>query len=160
VIAHETGHTFGAVHDCNSQTCASTDPRVLAQCCHLDANTCDAQQRYIMNPSSQRGVDEFSPCTIGNICSAIKNNNVRTDCLSNNREVETITGQQCGNGIVEGDEQCDCGGEQGCGDNPCCDASTCKYKGNSVCDDSNEDCCRSCQYASSSTGWRQLWQWP
>ena len=124
VIAHETGHTFGAVHDCNSQTCASTDPRVLAQCCHLDATTCDANQRYIMNPSSQRGVDEFSPCTIGNICSAIKNNNVNTDCLSNNREVETITGQQCGNGIVEGDEQCDCGGEQGCGDNPCCDAAT------------------------------------
>jgi len=155
VIAHETGHTFGAVHDCNSQACASTDPRVLAQCCPLDANTCDANQRYIMNPSSQRGVDEFSPCTIGNICSAIKNNNVRTDCLSNNRDVETITGQQCGNGIVEGDEQCDCGGEQGCGDNPCCDAATCTYKGNSVCDDSNEDCCRSCQYASSGTVCRE-----
>lgn len=155
VIAHETGHTFGAVHDCDASACASNDPRAQQQCCPLSANTCDANRQYIMNPSSQQGVDEFSLCTIGNICSAIGNNNVKTDCLSNNRDVETITGQQCGNGIVEGDEQCDCGGEEGCGDNPCCDASTCTYKGNSVCDDSNEDCCRSCQFASSGTVCRE-----
>jgi hypothetical protein len=108
-----------------------------------------------MNPSSQQGVDEFSPCTVGNVCSAIGNNNVKTDCLSNNRDVQTITGQQCGNGIVEGDEQCDCGGTEGCGDNNCCDATTCQFKGNSVCDDSNEDCCRSCQFASAGTVCRE-----
>jgi hypothetical protein len=155
VIAHETGHTFGAVHDCNSQACDSNDASVLSQCCPLSATTCDANQQYIMNPSSQQGVDEFSLCTIGNVCSAIGNNNVKTDCLSNNRDVETITGQQCGNGIVEGDEECDCGGKEGCGDNACCDASTCTYKNNAVCDDSNEDCCRSCQFASSGTVCRE-----
>jgi hypothetical protein len=155
VIAHETGHTFGAVHDCDSSACSSTDPRAQQQCCPLSSGSCNANAQYIMNPSSQQGVDEFSPCTVGNVCSAIGNNNVKTDCLSNNREVQTITGQQCGNGIVEGDEECDCGGEEGCGDNACCDAKTCTYKGNSVCDDSNEDCCRSCQFASSGTVCRE-----
>jgi hypothetical protein len=155
VIAHETGHTFGAVHDCDTSACASTDPRAQQQCCPLSSGTCNANAQYIMNPSSQQGVDEFSPCTVGNVCSAIGNNNVKTDCLSNNRDVQTITGQQCGNGIVEGDEQCDCGGTEGCGDNNCCDATTCQFKGNSVCDDSNEDCCRSCQFASAGTVCRE-----
>lgn len=155
VIAHETGHTFGAVHDCDSQTCAQQNTVSAQQCCPLSANTCDAGGQYIMNPSSRQGIEDFSPCSIGNVCSAIGRNSVNTDCLSNNRDVETITGQQCGNGIVEGDEQCDCGGEEGCGDNNCCDASTCTFKNNAVCDDSNEDCCRNCQFASQGTVCRE-----
>ncbi|KAM0714468.1 hypothetical protein Q7P37_010255 [Cladosporium fusiforme] len=156
VIAHETGHTFGAVHDCDSSACSSqSDSRYTQQCCPLSSSTCDASGRFIMNPSSRPGIEDFSQCTIGNICSAIGNNAINTDCLSNNRDVETITGEQCGNGIVEGDEECDCGGEEGCKDNDCCDAKTCTFKGNSVCDDSNEDCCRNCQFASSGTVCRE-----
>jgi len=52
---------------------------------------------------------------------------------------------------VEDGEDCDCGGEQSCGTDACCDAKTCKFKGNAVCDDANEDCCRNCQYASADT---------
>jgi len=151
VIAHETGHTFGAVHDCDTSACNSQTTTASQQCCPLSSTTCNAGGQYIMNPSSTTGIDEFSPCTVGNICSAFLRNSVKTDCLSNNRDVQTITGEQCGNGIVEGDEECDCGGTEGCGDNSCCDATTCKYKNNSVCDDSNEDCCRDCQFASSGT---------
>ncbi|KAK0872348.1 hypothetical protein LTR87_012457 [Friedmanniomyces endolithicus] len=151
IIAHETGHTFGAVHDCTSQTCA--DPNVVnsQQCCPLSASNCDAGQAYIMNPSTSQGITHFSPCSIGNICSAIGRNSVKTNCLTDNKQVTTISGQQCGNGIVEPGEECDCGGPEGCGANTCCDPTTCKFSSGSVCDDANEDCCRGCQLAGNGT---------
>ncbi|KAI0181511.1 zinc metalloprotease mde10 [Hypoxylon sp. FL1284] len=149
VFAHESGHTFGAFHDCTSQTC-SDGTSSMQQCCPLSASTCDADGGFIMNPSTSQGVSHFSPCTIGNICSAMGRGSVNMACLSNNKDVVTITGSQCGNGIVEAGEECDCGGESGCGDNNCCDAKTCRYKDNAVCDPSNEDCCSAqCQFKSS-----------
>jgi hypothetical protein len=104
-----------------------------------------------MNPSTGVGITQFSPCSIGNICSSLKVASA-SSCLTDNKNIPTVTGSQCGNGIVEEGEECDCGGEQGCGNNTCCDAKTCKFTNNSVCDPSNEDCCTSqCQFASSAT---------
>ncbi|KAF2200503.1 hypothetical protein GQ43DRAFT_441505 [Delitschia confertaspora ATCC 74209] len=150
VIAHETGHTFGAVHDCTAQTCGDANTVNAQQCCPLSSGTCDASERFIMNPSTAQGITHFSPCSIGNICSAMLRNSVKSTCLTNNKGVITITGQQCGNGIVEEGEDCDCGGEEGCGDNACCEPKTCKFKTGAVCDDSNEDCCKNCQLAPAS----------
>ena len=149
VIAHENGHIFGAVHDCTSQTCADANTVNSQQCCPLSAQTCDAGEQYIMNPFTTNGITHFSPCSIGNICSAMGRNSVNSSCLTANKGVVTINGQQCGNGIVEDGEDCDCGGPTGCGDDPCCDPNTCKFKGNAVCDDANEDCCIKCQFAPS-----------
>jgi len=152
VAAHETGHTFGAVHDCTSTTCTDGTTVASQQCCPFSATTCDAGGAYIMNPSTGTNIQKFSPCTIGNICSAIGRNSVKTTCLTANKDVTTITGSQCGNGIVEAGEECDCGGVSGCAGNPCCDPTTCQFTSQSVCDPSNEDCCTStCQFASSGT---------
>ncbi|EMC95333.1 hypothetical protein BAUCODRAFT_35317 [Baudoinia panamericana UAMH 10762] len=151
IIAHETGHTFGAVHDCTSQTCANANTVNSQQCCPLSSSNCDAGQQYIMNPSTSQGITHFSPCSIGNICSAMGRNSVKSSCLTDNKQVTTISGQQCGNGIVEPGEQCDCGGPAGCGNNNCCDPTTCKFKTGATCDDSNEDCCRNCQLATNGT---------
>lgn len=151
VIAHETGHTFGAVHDCTAQACADENYVQAQQCCPLSANSCDAGERYIMNPSTSQGITDFSPCSVGNICNAMLRRTVNTDCLSENRDVTTITGQQCGNGIVEPGEDCDCGGTEGCSDDPCCNPDTCTYTEGSVCDDANEDCCNQCQFSSQGT---------
>ena len=151
VIAHESGHTFGAVHDCDSQTCSDGTSVNAQQCCPLSTSTCDAGAQYIMNPSTGQGITQFSECTIGNVCSAIGRNSVNTSCLSDNKGVTTISGGQCGNGIVEEGEECDCGGTASCGNNQCCDPTTCKFKNNAVCDDSNEDCCKGCQFATSGT---------
>ncbi|KAI9718225.1 MAG: hypothetical protein M1812_004215 [Candelaria pacifica] len=147
VMAHETGHTFGAVHDCTEQTCSDGKTVNAQQCCPLSAAKCDAGEQYIMNPSTGQGITAFSPCSIGNICSAIGRNSVKTGCLSANKGVVTISGSQCGNGIVEDGEDCDCGGTE-CGNNNCCNPTTCKFKNNAVCDDSNEECCKNCQLAS------------
>jgi len=105
-----------------------------------------------MNPSAGTGISQFSACTLGNICSALGRNSVQSSCLSDNKGVTTITGDQCGNGIVEGAEECDCGGPEGCGTDSCCDPTTCKLKPGAVCDPTNEGCCTStCLFASSGT---------
>ncbi|GJN74318.1 disintegrin-like metalloprotease [Purpureocillium lilacinum] len=150
IFAHETGHTFGAVHDCTSSTCPadmSTQP-----CCPLSSSSCDAGGKFIMNPSTGKGITQFSACSIGNICSGLKSNMIKGNCLTDNKNVKTITGSQCGNGIVENGEDCDCGGEAGCKDNKCCNPKTCKFLSGAVCDASNEDCCTDkCQFATNGT---------
>ncbi|OAA67179.1 metalloprotease [Niveomyces insectorum RCEF 264] len=151
VMAHETGHTFGAVHDCTSQTC-SDGTVTRQQCCPLSGNSCSANGQFIMNPSTGSGITQFSACTVGNICSAMGRNSVRPVCLSNNKNVVTATGSVCGNGIVEEGEQCDCGGTEGCGSNTCCDPTTCKFTTNALCDPANDECCTSsCQLANAGT---------
>lgn len=151
VFAHETGHTFGAVHDCDSRTCAD-DTVTKQQCCPLSTAGCDAGGRYIMNPSTGSGITRFSPCSIGNICSFLGRYSSRVVCLANNNNVPTITGQQCGNGIVEQGEDCDCGGDESCAGNPCCNPKTCKFTTGSVCDFSNEECCTNqCQFKGAGT---------
>jgi hypothetical protein len=148
VFAHESGHTFGAVHDCDSSTCADANTVNSGQCCPLSTSTCDANAQYMMNPYASSSITNFSPCSIGNICSALGRNSVQSGCLTDNKGVVTISGNQCGNGIVEEGEDCDCGGTEGCAGNTCCDASTCKFNTGAVCDPSNEGCCTtSCQFS-------------
>ncbi|KAL8645564.1 MAG: hypothetical protein Q9226_007243, partial [Calogaya cf. arnoldii] len=151
VIAHESGHTFGAVHDCDASGCANQNSVSAQQCCPLSETQCNAGERFLMNPSTGQGISAFSQCSVGNVCSALLRNSVSQSCLTDNRGIDTITGQQCGNGIVEEGEECDCGGESGCGNNTCCEPTTCKFRAPAVCDDSNEACCNNCQFASAGT---------
>lgn len=153
IFAHETGHTFGAVHDCTERDCpVSTNAQ---SCCPLSDSGCNARGRFIMNPSTGEGITNFSPCSIGNICSGLARN-INGQCLTDNRNVGTITGSQCGNGIVESGEDCDCGGSDSCDDNSCCNPETCKFRSGAVCDPTNEDCCTDqCQFASSGTVCRE-----
>ncbi|KAL8420635.1 hypothetical protein RB594_003427 [Gaeumannomyces avenae] len=130
VFAHEVGHTFGADHDCNSDLCATSD----GTCCPLSSTTCDARSQFIMNPSANRGIDNFSQCTIGSVCSQLGAGTVSMRCLVDNRDVETAVDPVCGNGIVEASEQCD-------SKNPCCDSATCRYRAGATCDPSSDGCC-------------------
>ncbi|RDW86064.1 ADAM family of metalloprotease ADM-A [Aspergillus mulundensis] len=153
VFAHESGHTFGAYHDCESTQCSlSSSSR---QCCPLSANTCSAGAAYLMNPVSSSPQTEFSPCTVGNVCSSLGRGRVDSRCLTTNTDTPTVSVGECGNGIVEVGEECDCGGD--CDGNACCDGATCRFRGDAVCDSSsgNEDgdgsCCRDCQFLSRGT---------
>ncbi|CAM1510730.1 Fc.00g034130.m01.CDS01 [Cosmosporella sp. VM-42] len=149
VMAHEFGHNFGAIHDCTDATCADGS---LTQrlCCPLSDTTCDADGQYMMNPSAGASITGFSPCSIGMVCTGIGRDWVNTDCLADGNDVTRITDSQCGNGIVEPGEDCDCGNEESCRDDPCCDRSVCRYSENAVCDPSSDSCCTSqCGFASS-----------
>lgn len=150
VYAHELGHTFGAVHDCTSDTC-SQNLQSSSQCCVLSKTVCNAGGQYIMNPASGANQDQFSQCTIGNVCSAIGRNTVNSTCLTSNTGVKLVTTNECGNGIVEEGEECDCGSEAECASNKCCDPKTCKFKSGAQCDDSNELCCSDCKFSSTET---------
>ncbi|KAF3905691.1 p45K [Arthrobotrys entomopaga] len=146
VLAHEVGHTFGAVHDCTSTTCADSTFVATSQCCPLSATSCDAGGQYIMNPSTGDQITQFSPCSVGNICTGLGRGTINSACLTSNRNVPTITDGVCGNGIVESGEECDSGGNS-----TCCDPQTCKFRTGAVCDPTNEECCtNTCQFASSS----------
>ncbi|THH12830.1 hypothetical protein EW146_g7321 [Bondarzewia mesenterica] len=144
VVAHETGHNFGAIHDC-TDGCNSTTP-----CCPLSTSTCNANSQFIMSPVATDGEMQFSSCTLGNICSLIQGTSsagkLNTSCLVDPSSSErTISLQMCGNGIVEDGEDCD----PGVGSNStCCDASTCKFTAGSVCDPDSSACCTgACQFA-------------
>ncbi|XP_060038280.1 disintegrin and metalloproteinase domain-containing protein 5-like isoform X2 [Erinaceus europaeus] len=52
----------------------------------------------------------------------------------------------CGNGIIEGYEECDCGTSDNCTHKACCDPTSCRLKGkHSVCG-SGECCGKQCKY--------------
>ena len=59
-----------------------------------------------------------------------------------------VLGSICGNTIVEGDEECDCGFKENC-KSPCCDPNTCRLKPNAVCD--RGYCCENCQLLAKGT---------
>ncbi|KAF9366302.1 hypothetical protein BGX34_004489 [Mortierella sp. NVP85] len=139
VVAHEIGHGFGAIHDCTTASCPST----AGQCCPLSASTCDAGARYIMNPSEQTATKVFSPCSIKSICSTIASSSGQ--CLKPPGSLTTQEEGICGNGLKEAGEDCDCGSAEECEADPCCDGATCKFKGNAICDDLNDECCQNCQ---------------
>ena len=82
-----------------------------------------------MSAVSNSSAQNFSPCSIRTIC----NNFPEVGkCLTDIGENQHSTYQlnSCGNGVKEEGEECDTAGE----DTPCCDAKTCKFKSNAVCE--------------------------
>jgi hypothetical protein len=133
VVAHEIGHSFGAVHDC-IDSCNN--------CCSC-GSSCSCG-KFIMSPTSDVTTNEFSPCTSTTICNKLP---VLGKCLQDPGTRTTITGNVCGNGVKEPGEDCDCGPAEGesCRNNKCCDGATCKYKNGAQCSDNNDLCCQDCK---------------
>ncbi|KAL3465362.1 Metallo-peptidase family M12-domain-containing protein [Aspergillus heterothallicus] len=138
VFAHESAHMFGAIHDCDTDACASGLDSSW-QCCPLSSSTCDAHEEYLMNPIAGKGMTRFSPCTIGSICSKIGQGGVDTQCLVSPKEVEQLQEEvhlpnsECGNGVVEEGEACDDSEDE------CCDKQTCQWRGGGDCFLDQED---------------------
>ncbi|KAI9285754.1 Metallo-peptidase family M12-domain-containing protein [Umbelopsis sp. AD052] len=141
VVAHEIGHGFGAIHDCTAQLCPCSGD---CNCCPLSTSTCDSGGTYIMNPTSNVSTNNFSPCSVADICSSLPNIGY---CLQvpGTKKVESFA--MCGNGILEPGEECDPGGV----DDACCFGATCKLKPGAVCDDYNQACCKNCSLSASGT---------
>ncbi|KAI8983225.1 Metallo-peptidase family M12B Reprolysin-like-domain-containing protein [Trametes punicea] len=156
VVAHEIGHNFGAIHDCaDGCSCSDGCKTDSISCCPFSSSSCDANSKFIMSPVAEAGEMNFSPCSIGNVCSlmnGVSGAKTTTTCLIDPNAPTSLTSstpvislQMCGNGIVEDGEDCD----PGIGANStCCDVKTCKFASGAVCDPDSSPCCTAqCAFA-------------
>lgn len=153
-FAHEVGHNFGSPHD-SGDKCApfgtSSDESVKGN--------------YIMYASATQGDlinnNKFSDCSKDNI-SRVLNSIIEETNKKNCFKQSGVA--FCGNGLVEGDEECDCGYADDCTDT-CCHAKRsgettpddCKLRTNSLtgqkfaCSPTQGPCCTTtCNYVQQS----------
>ncbi|XP_042252592.1 disintegrin and metalloproteinase domain-containing protein 9 isoform X1 [Thunnus maccoyii] len=130
VVAHEMGHNLGMNHDSGRCTCNG---------------------RSCIMSATAGGSTTFSTCSASDFETLI----VRGGgvCLRNQPSLSDVVGvAKCGNGLLEGDEQCDCGTPEEC-TNECCDAATCKLTRGSAC--AQGSCCDNCQIRVAGTPCRE-----
>ncbi|XP_032965430.1 disintegrin and metalloproteinase domain-containing protein 21-like [Rhinolophus ferrumequinum] len=116
---------------------------------HYDTNTCVCQRRTtcIMNRYPVL-TDVFSNCSflhLQNILGDFPSCMYMTDIVYTNR---TMTVAQCGDNVVDENEQCDCGSFKHCYSNACCN-SDCSLTAGSACDAGR--CCTNCTYSPAGT---------
>lgn len=141
VIAHELGHSFGAIHDCDKNSCEKCSSPKTCDCCPCEPE-CDCKAKYIMHPEDTNFTpSEFSYCSMKDICQRIP---YLGTCLQSPGSKPVKIANICGNGIREFGEECDCGNEEQCAADPCCQ-SNCKLKPGAQCSDKNDVCCSQCK---------------
>ncbi|XP_047626193.1 disintegrin and metalloproteinase domain-containing protein 32 [Phacochoerus africanus] len=103
----------------------------------------------IMNPKALQssGVKTFSSCSLSDFENFISN--VGAQCLQNKPQMQSPPASICGNGRVEINEICDCGTEEQCGPDSCCNPRTCVLKPNAQCD--RGSCCNNCRFLQAGT---------
>lgn len=120
VVAHEMGHNLGMNHDTASCVC--------------NGKSC------IMSGGAS-GATHFSQCSEADFEALILRGGGL--CLRNQPAASNvISNPECGNGLLEQGEQCDCGKPQEC-TNKCCNAATCTFTRGSAC--AHGACCENCQ---------------
>ncbi|XP_054576007.1 disintegrin and metalloproteinase domain-containing protein 32 isoform X2 [Eptesicus fuscus] len=105
--------------------------------CHCSGAIC------VMNAEAVQssGVKTFSNCSLSDFKSFLLNMGAK--CLQNKPQMQVAPKAVCGNGKVESPEVCDCGTEDQCGHDSCCDPKLCVLKPGSSCDLGL--CCSNCQ---------------
>ncbi|XP_053895402.1 disintegrin and metalloproteinase domain-containing protein 20-like [Malaclemys terrapin pileata] len=129
-IAHEMGHSLGFSHDNQKLN--------IARGCVCK---CPKRGKCVMWSFSPRYIcTEFSNCS-----RAVYFNMIRKPgktCLLNIPEKKIFGTQMCGNGVIEDEEECDCGMDEVCLRSGCC-LSNCTIKQGAAC--VSGLCCKNCQ---------------
>ncbi|CAJ0580917.1 unnamed protein product, partial [Mesorhabditis spiculigera] len=123
LLAQQISHLIGLDHDAPS--------------CKCPGGVCVMNQ-HVSRKSSFAW--QFSKCSVAKSHSVWARGNVH--CLLNEPFQEWKL-RECGNGIVDHGEECDCGPREKCQD-PCCDALTCTLRPHAQCA-AHQDCCYRCQ---------------
>lgn len=128
-FAHELGHLFGMYHDEDLPHCV---------CNTRNSRGCVMSEHVGREPAT-----EFSNCSLKGLEETLSRG--LGSCLFNVPQI-LVGGPVCGDGIVGGGEECDCGTEQECADkrDTCCDHVTCKLHVHAQCADGA--CCEKCMF--------------
>ncbi|NXS51222.1 ADAM9 protein, partial [Brachypteracias leptosomus] len=120
-VARALGYLLGMEHDGGSCSCGNTSKCIMST--HGTVNY------------------QFSNCSKKDYLDFLASG--RGFCLQNTPEpMVAFALQQCGNGVLDAGEECDCGSEAQCELDLCCD-STCQKKEGAVC--TSGGCCKNCQ---------------
>ncbi|XP_067430891.1 disintegrin and metalloproteinase domain-containing protein 9 isoform X2 [Thunnus thynnus] len=123
IVAHELGHNLGMNHD--------------------DGRTCSCPTAACIMHSGATGSRNFSSCSADDFEKMILLTG--GTCLLNvPRPDEAYSAPYCGNRLVDVGEECDCGSQKECEDDPCCEYQTCKLKSGAQC--AYGECCKNCQF--------------
>ncbi|XP_062932800.1 disintegrin and metalloproteinase domain-containing protein 5-like [Cynocephalus volans] len=110
--------------------------------CYCSGDVCTMTPKAVYSG----GIKDFSTCSLDEFKYFASRYGL--DCLRENPFDMPVYRQAqkkiCGNGILEGDEECDCGTKENCTHKSCCDPASCKLKGNIVCG-SGECCTKDCK---------------
>ncbi|KAM4039315.1 disintegrin and metalloproteinase domain-containing protein 9-like isoform 2-T2 [Anomaloglossus baeobatrachus] len=126
LISHILGHNFGMLHD------DSTDCTCSAPPCIMDVN-------MMMAANSKH----FSSCSLEEFQYFI----IKTGapCLLTHPNMQPLGNPSlCGNKVLDEWEACDCGTEEECRRDPCCDHKTCTLKPGVKC--ASGECCSQCEF--------------
>ncbi|XP_037919023.1 disintegrin and metalloproteinase domain-containing protein unc-71 isoform X3 [Hermetia illucens] len=126
-MAHMIGHNIGMGHDDGREECFCRD-----------WHGCIMAQSIVGLENVQPY--KFSECSKTDYFDALRGGHGL--CLLN-KPNEIEMNRNCGNKIVEDDEECDCGSTEECLKDPCCDPITCKLKLESQC--AEGPCCENCK---------------
>lgn len=123
IVAHELGHNLGMNHD--------------------DGRSCTCPVSACIMNSGATGSRNFSTCSADDFEKMILLTG--GTCLLNvPRPDEAYSAPYCGNRLVDIGEECDCGSQKECEEDPCCEYQTCKLKSGAQC--AYGECCSKCQY--------------
>ncbi|XP_032144030.1 disintegrin and metalloproteinase domain-containing protein 5-like [Sapajus apella] len=109
--------------------------------CHCSGDVCTMMPKAVYSG----GVKDFSICSLDDF-KYISSHSDLTCLQKEHLEMPTYTAARiCGNGVVEGNEECDCGSKANCTHKLCCDPATCTMKRNVQCG-SGECCSQECKF--------------
>ncbi|XP_013010606.1 disintegrin and metalloproteinase domain-containing protein 21 [Cavia porcellus] len=121
-VAHELGHILGMQHD-NGEFCSC------------------GGEGCIMSTYRIPEAERFSNCSYIDFMKTVLN---QGSCLHNSpRPAKVFLIKRCGNGVVETEEECDCGDIQQCEHDPCC-LLNCTLSPGAAC--AFGLCCKDCKF--------------